>query len=55
MVKNGRVTRRQVKIGFDSALNVVEILEGLDVDEQVIVDRLDEFYEGQRVRVQVVN
>lgn len=55
VVKNGSVARRQVKIGFDSALNVVEILGGLDVGEMVIVDRLDEFYDGQRVQVQVVN
>ncbi len=55
VVKNGRVQRRQVKVGFDSSLNVVEILEGLDVGEHIIVDRLEEFHEGQRVRVQVVN
>jgi RND family efflux transporter MFP subunit len=55
VVKNGRVERRQVKIGFDSALNVVEILEGLDAGEQIIVDRLDEFHEGERVQVHVVN
>ncbi len=55
VVKNGRVERRQVKIGFDSALNVVEILDGLAVDEQIIVDRLEEFRDGQRVNVLVVN
>lgn len=54
VVKNGRVQRRQVKIGFDSAMNVVEIVEGIDAGEQIIVDRLEEYYDGQRVRAQVV-
>jgi multidrug efflux pump subunit AcrA (membrane-fusion protein) len=55
VVKNGRVERRKVTIGYDSALNVVEILKGLDVGEYIIVDRLDEFHEGQRVRTAVVS
>lgn len=55
VVKDGRVKKRQVKVGFDSALNVVEILEGLEFGEQVILERLDEYYDGQRVRVEVVN
>jgi hypothetical protein len=36
------------------ALNVAEIRKGLRESEHVIVDRLDEFREGQRVNVQVV-
>ena len=55
VVKNGRVERRKVTIGYDSALNVVEILKGLDVGEYIIIDRLDEFHEGQRVRTAVVS
>jgi RND family efflux transporter MFP subunit len=55
VVKNGRVERRRVTIGYDSALNVVEILKGLDAGEHIIVDRLDEFHQGQRVRTVVVN
>ena len=55
VVKNGRVERRKVTIGYDSALNVVEILEGLEVGEYIIVDRLDEFHEGQRVRTAVIS
>jgi RND family efflux transporter MFP subunit len=55
VVKNGRVERRKVTIGYDSALNVVEILKGLDVGEHIIVDRLDQFHEGQHVRTAVVS
>jgi multidrug efflux pump subunit AcrA (membrane-fusion protein) len=54
VVENGVVRRRPVKVGY-MALNVVEIREGLKDGEQVIVDMLDEFREGQRVKVQVVN
>ena len=53
VVNNGRVQKRQVKIGF-VAVNVVEILDGLKDGEQVIVDNLDEFHDGQRVRIEVV-
>lgn len=54
VVKNGRVERRKVAVGF-IALNVVEILEGLDDGEQVIVENLEQFRPGSRVRVEVVN
>jgi RND family efflux transporter MFP subunit len=54
VVENGVVRRRPVKVGY-MALNVVEIREGLKDGEQVIVDMLDEFREGQRVKVQVIN
>lgn len=54
VVKNGRVEKRLVKVGF-MALNVVEIREGLQEGEQVIVDNLDEFRNGQRVRTEVLN
>ena len=53
VVKNGRVERRELEIGF-VALNVVEVRKGLEVGELVIVDRIDEFREGQRVRVEVM-
>jgi len=55
VVKNGRVERRRVTLGYDSAFNVVEILKGVEVGELIIVDRLDEFHEGQRVRTAVVS
>jgi len=34
-------------------LTEVEVLEGVKVGEQVIVDRLESFREGQRVKVDV--
>ena len=45
--------RRTVEVGY-VALNVAEIRKGLREGEQVIVDRLDEFRDGQRVNIQVV-
>jgi len=54
VVVNGRVERRELEIGF-VALNVVEVRKGLEVGDRVIVDRLEEFREGQRVRTEVVN
>jgi multidrug efflux pump subunit AcrA (membrane-fusion protein) len=53
LVKNGRVERRELEIGF-VALNVVEVRKGLEVGDLVIVDRIDEFREGQRVRVEII-
>lgn len=54
IVKDGRVQRRVVEIGY-MALNVVEIRKGLEVGDLVIVDRLEEFREGQRVRTERIN
>jgi RND family efflux transporter MFP subunit len=53
VVKDGRVVRRQVVTGY-VALNIVEVTKGLEAGEQVIVDRLEDFREGQRVKVEVV-
>lgn len=53
VVKDGRVARRQVVTGY-VALNIVEITKGLEAGEQVIVDRLEDFREGQRVKVEVI-
>jgi RND family efflux transporter MFP subunit len=53
VVEDGRVTLRKVKTGFVS-LTMVEVLEGLKAGEQVIVDQLDLFRDGQRVRAEVV-
>lgn len=50
VVKDGRVERRQVEVGF-LALNRVEIRKGLAPGEQVIVENLEEFRPGQRVRL----
>jgi RND family efflux transporter MFP subunit len=54
VVKNGRVEQRKVAVGF-VALNVVEVLEGLDDGEYVIVENLEQFRPGSRVRVDVGN
>lgn len=53
VVNGGRVELRKVKVGF-LALNVAEILEGVKEGEQVIVDNLYQFRDGQRVSVEVV-
>jgi len=54
VVQNGRVQRREVEVGY-VALNVVEIRKGIDVGEHVVLEALETFRDGQRVRVEVVN
>jgi RND family efflux transporter MFP subunit len=54
VVKDGRVQQRKVEIGFDS-LNAVEILKGVEHGELVIVDQLDQFHDGDRVKVQLAD
>jgi RND family efflux transporter MFP subunit len=49
VVSNNTVDVRQVKVGYTS-LNYVEILDGLQEGDLVIVDRLDTFRSGDRVR-----
>jgi RND family efflux transporter MFP subunit len=51
VVANGTVEAREVEPGFDS-ISVVEIRSGLRDGEMVIVDLLDRFREGQRVRTE---
>ena len=51
VVKNGRVELRPVKKGY-VWLTGAEILEGLEPGEQVIVEDLDSFRDGDSVRVQ---
>ncbi len=53
VVKDGRVQRRTLELGIVS-LNNAQVRKGLAVGELVIVDRLEEFREGQRVRTEVV-
>lgn len=50
VVKGGVVEKREVKIGF-RALNLAEITANLQPGEQVIVDDVDQFRDGQHVRV----
>lgn len=53
VVANGRVELRTVETGYVS-LTAVEVLKGLKAGEQVIVDELDRFQDGDRVRVEAV-
>ena len=53
VVKDGRVERRPVKKDY-SWLTGVEIVEGLEPGERVIVDGLEDFHDGQRVRVREI-
>jgi multidrug efflux pump subunit AcrA (membrane-fusion protein) len=50
VVKDGRVQVREVEAGF-RALNEVEIVSGLKQGEFVIVEQVDLFRDGDRVRV----
>lgn len=50
VVNGGRVERRKVTTGF-VGLNKAEVRAGLTVGELVIVGNLEDFREGQRVRV----
>jgi len=53
VVAGGRVEQRKVTKGYDS-MNVVEITAGIQAGEEVLVEQLDRFREGQRVRTQVL-
>ena len=52
VVENGRVELRKVKVGF-VALNFAEILSGVKKDELVLVEELDRFQDGDRVRTKL--
>jgi RND family efflux transporter MFP subunit len=54
VVANGRVHKRQVEVGYVS-LTKVEIRKGIELGEYVIVDELERFRDGERVRLQIVN
>ena len=51
VVENGRVSVRKVKTGFIS-LTAVEILEGINEGEVVIVGDVDSFHQGQSVQTE---
>jgi RND family efflux transporter MFP subunit len=53
VVEDGEVKLRMVETGFVS-LTMVEVVKGLKAGEQVIVDQLDLFRDGQSVRTEVV-
>ena len=50
VVNNHQVEKREVKVGF-KGLNWAEVTQGVNPGELVIVDDLDQFRHGQRVRV----
>lgn len=52
VVKNGIVEARPVQLGFVS-LNIVEVVGNLAPGEAVIIDDIDQFHAGQRVRTEV--
>lgn len=51
VVKSGIVEKRTVQLGY-VALNQVEVLQGLQPGDLVIVEELDRFQSGDRVRTQ---
>jgi RND family efflux transporter MFP subunit len=53
VVKNGRVEKRQIELGYVN-LTWVEVLKGISVGEHVIIDELENFRVGDRVRVEVL-
>jgi RND family efflux transporter MFP subunit len=54
VVQNGRVQLRKVETGFES-LNAVEIIKGVAHGELVIVDQIDAFHDGDRVKIQLAD
>jgi RND family efflux transporter MFP subunit len=53
VIEEGRVKRRKVELGYVS-LNIVEVIKGLKTGELVIVDDIDKYREGDRVKTEVV-
>jgi RND family efflux transporter MFP subunit len=53
VVRDGRVQRREIEVGY-VALNKVEVRKGIAEGEAVILDELETFRDGQRVRTEVV-
>ena len=53
VIEEGRVKRRKVELGYVS-LNIVEIIKGLKTGELVIVDDIDKYREGDRVKTEIV-
>jgi multidrug efflux pump subunit AcrA (membrane-fusion protein) len=50
----GRVEKRQVKLGVESS-DRVEVVAGLTDNDRVIVGNRSEFREGEKVQPKVVN
>ena len=54
LVDGSRVSLRKIEKGYDS-LNQVEIIKGVTVGDQVVVEQQDLFRDGDRVRVKVLD
>lgn len=52
-VVNGRVQLRKVEVGYVS-MNIAEITKGLETGDQVIVEELEKFRDGDRVSTELV-
>ena len=53
VVQDGRVQLRKVEVGYIS-LNIAEVTKGLEAGDQVIVEELDKFRDGDRVSTETV-
>ncbi|MBL9202034.1 MAG: efflux RND transporter periplasmic adaptor subunit [Opitutaceae bacterium] len=53
VVQGGRVQRRELEVGY-VALNKLEVRQGIAEGEAVILDDVENFRDGQRVRTEVV-
>ncbi len=54
VVKDGRVELREVELGYTS-LTTVEILKGVEAGEEVVIDEIDRFRDGDKVRSRLVS
>ncbi|HPK49777.1 MAG TPA: efflux RND transporter periplasmic adaptor subunit, partial [Opitutaceae bacterium] len=54
VVRDGRVRLQPVTVGFVS-LTAVEVLTGLSKGDYVIIDKIDQFRDGDRVRIKEVD
>lgn len=54
VVRDGRVRLQPVTVGFVS-LTAVEVLNGLSKGDYVIIDKIDQFRDGDRVRIKEVD
>lgn len=52
VVEDGRIRLRPIQTGYVS-LTAVEVLKGLQPGDEVVVDRVDQFRDGDRVRAEV--
>jgi hypothetical protein len=53
VVKNGRVEIRKVKVGY-TWLTGAEVIEGVEVGEDLVLENQDTLHDGERVRIERV-